>query len=133
MEQIFNLEITASDRQFFKGECEMVVLPAIDGEHGVMAGHESMVVAVRTGEIRFKVNGEWKIAAVSDGFAEIMPEFVTVIVDTAEWPDEIDANRANEAKMRAEERLRQKQSQLEYYHSKLALKKAMNRLRVKGK
>lgn len=49
-----------------------------------------MVTAVKAGELRFKVNGEWKEAAVGDGFVEIMPEFVVLLADTVEWPDEID-------------------------------------------
>ena len=104
----------------------MMIFPAIDGEQGILPNHESMVTAVKTGELRFKVNGEWKEAAVGDGFVEIMPEFVVLLADTVEWPDEIDIRRA-------QERLRQKESQKEYYHSKAALSRAMARLKVTGK
>ena len=133
MGKTFYLEITASDRKFYNGECEMMIFPAIDGEQGILPNHESMVTAVKTGELRFKVNGEWKEAAVGDGFVEIMPEFVVLLADTVEWPDEIDIRRAKEAKERAQERLRQKESQREYYHSKAALSRAMARLKVTGK
>ena len=75
----------------------------------------------------------WKEAAVGDGFVEIMPEFVVLLADTVEWPDEIDIRRAKEAKERAQERLRQKESQSKYYHSKAALSRAMARLKVTGK
>ena len=70
---------------------------------------------------------------MGDGFVEIMPEFVVLLADTVEWPDEIDIRRAKEAKERAQERLRQKESQREYYHSKAALSRAMARLKVTGK
>ena len=133
MGKTFYLEITASDRKFYNGECQMMIFPAIDGEQGILPNHESMVTAVKTGELRFKVNGEWKEAAVGDGFVEIMPEFVVLLADTVEWPDEIDIRRAEEAKERAQERLRQKESQKEYYHSKAALSRAMARLKVTGK
>ena len=133
MGKTFYLEITASDRKFYNGECEMMIFPAIDGEQGILPNHESMVTAVKTGELRFKVNGEWKEADVGDGFVEIMPEFVVLLADTVEWPDEIDIRRAEEAKERAQERLRQKESQKEYYHSKAALSRAMARLKVTGK
>ena len=133
MGKTFYLEITASDRKFYNGECEMMIFPAIDGQQGILPNHESMVTAVKAGELRFKVNGEWKEAAVGDGFVEIMPEFVVLLADTVEWPDEIDIRRAKEAKERAQERLRQKESQREYYHSKAALSRAMARLKVTGK
>ena len=133
MGKTFYLEITASDRKFYNGECEMMIFPAIDGQQGILPNHESMVTAVKAGELRFKVNGEWKEAAVGDGFVEIMPEFVVLLADTVEWPDEIDIRRAKEAKERAQERLRQKESQREYYHRKAALSRAMARLKVTGK
>ena len=133
MGKTFYLEITARDRKFYNGECEMMIFPAIDGEQGILPNHESMVTAVKTGELRFKVNGEWKEAAVGDGFVEIMPEFVVLLADTVEWPDEIDIRRAEEAKERAQERLRQKESQKEYYHSKAELSRAMARLKLTGK
>lgn len=129
----FNLKITTCDRSFYEGPCEGIVLPATDGEHGVLAGHEAMVTAIVSGECRFKIDGEEKVIAVGQGFAEIKPEEVSVIVDTAEYPEEIDARRAEQAKARAEEAMRQKQSLLEYNHSQAALSRAMARLKVRGR
>ena len=129
----FKLDIIASDRHFYNGEAEMIVLPGIHGEYGIMSGHEAMVTAIVTGEIDITADGEVKTVAVSEGFAEIKPESVVIIVDSAEWPEEIDIKRAERAKERAEEKMRQKQSQLEYYHSKAALARAMNRLKVTSK
>ena len=128
MAKEFNLKITTCDRSFYDGPCESIVLPAIDGEHGVLADHEPMVTAIVSGECRFTANGKQNIIAVGQGFAEIKPEQVEVIVDTA-----IDARRAEEAKIRAEEAMRQKQSILEYNHSQAALSRAMTRLKVKGR
>ena len=133
MAKEFNLKITTCDRSFYSGPCESIVLPAIDGEHGVLADHEPMVTAIVSGECRFTANGKQNIIAVGLGFAEIKPEQVEVIVDTAEYPEEIDARRAEEAKIRAEEAMRQKQSILEYNHSQAALSRAMTRLKVKGR
>ena len=70
---------------------------------------------------------------VSDGFVEIMPSYVTLLADTVERPEEIDEKRAEAAKERAEEKLRQKQSISEYYHTQAALSKAMARLKVSSK
>ena len=133
MAKEFNLKITTRDRRFYDGPCESIELPAIDGEHGVLADHEPMVTAIVSGECRFTANGKQNIIAVGQGFAEIKPEQVEVIVDTAEYPEEIDARRAEEAKIRAEEAMRQKQSILEYNHSQAALSRAMTRLKVKGR
>lgn len=130
MAKTFQIEIIASDRLFYKGECEMLVFPGIDGEHGILANHQPMVTCLSAGELRFQVNGEWIYAAVSNGFVEITPTFVVLLADTVERPEDIDVNRANEAKMRAEEKLRQKQSIMEYYHTQAALNRAMNRLKV---
>ena len=143
MAKEFNLKITTCDRSFYSGPCESIVLPAIDGEHGVLADHEPMVTAIVSGEcndVTLDSNnsfilgyGKQNIIAVGQGFAEIKPEQVEVIVDTAEYPEEIDARRAEEAKIRAEEAMRQKQSILEYNHSQAALSRAMTRLKVKGR
>lgn len=133
MAKTFNLEIIASNHPFYKGECEMLSFKGLDGEFGVLPNHEPMVTCLTAGELRFKVDGQWRYAAVSDGFVEIMPEFVVLLADTVERPEEIDVKRAEEAKMRAEERLRQKQSIMEYYHTQAALNRAMSRLKVGNK
>lgn len=133
MANTFYLEIIASDRPFYKGDCEILVFPSLDGEFGIMANHEEMITCIKAGELRFKVEGEWKYAAVSDGFVEVKNEYVVLLVDTAELPEEIDAKRADEAQIRAKERMRQKQSIKEYYHTQAALNRAMNRLRVKNR
>lgn len=131
MAELF-LEIVTPERQFYVGPAEQLVIPAIDGLYGVQAGHEPAVTAMEPGELRYKVNGEWYTAAIGQGFAEIMPERAIVLVSSAEKPEEIDAKRAEEAKERAEERMRQKKSVEEYYRSKAALARAMARLKVSG-
>lgn len=130
----FSLKIIASDKLFFDGPCNMLVVPAKDGEMAVMANHERMVVALNTGEIRFQIEDEsWIHAVIGIGFAEIGDNKTTIIVDTVEYPEEIDVKRAEEAKERAEEQLRQKLSIQQYNHSKASLARAMSRLRVTKK
>ena len=92
-----------------------------------------MVIAVEPGELQYQIDGVWHRAAVGQGFAEIMPEYVILLAATAEHPEEIDEARARRAKERAEERLRQKQSLQEYYRSKAALARAMARLKTRVK
>ena len=127
----FYLEIVTPERQFFTGDAEALILPSVDGEIGVYPGHEPAVTAVEPGELRYKAGGRWEPAAVGAGFAEINQDRVILLVGFAEHPEEIDRKRAEAARERAEERLRQKQSIHEYYHSKAALARAMARLKTR--
>lgn len=133
MAETFYFEIIASDKKFYSGACEHVIFPAVDGLYGVLVNHEDTVTAVVSGELRFKVNGEWQAAVVGEGFADITRNFVIIVVDTVERPEDIDIVRAREAKARAEERLKQKQSRMQYYHTQAALSRAMARLKVTSK
>ena len=127
----FRLKIIASDRVFYEGRCRKLTLPAPDGEMGILANHENMVIAVTVGDARMEIEeGNWVDVAVGAGFAEVVNNRVTVLVDTAERPEEIDVRRAEEAKERAEEQMRQKQSIQEYYRTQASLARAMNRLKV---
>ena len=108
-------------------------MPAIDGQYGVQPGHEPVVTALEPGTVRYCVDGTWNEVVVSMGFAEIMPDYAILLVDTAERPDEIDRARAERALERAEERMRQKQSIQEYYRSKAAIARAMARLKASKK
>lgn len=127
----FSLKIIASDKVFYDGRCTVLIVPALDGEEAVMAHHENMVIATKEGELRFRTEegGEWRKAVVGIGFAHIANNRVTVLVDTAERPEDIDAVRAQLALERANEQLRQKQSVMEYHMSKASLARAMARLK----
>lgn len=80
-----------------------------------------------------KPDGQWLHAVVGNGFIQIMNNRVKMLVDTAELPEDIDLRRAQEAKERAEEQLRQKQSIVEHSHSEASLARALTRLRIKEK
>ena len=127
MDNTFLLNVTACDRVFFEGRCRQVVIP-------LQAHHENMVFAVEVGELRIQTeDGEWIVGVVGTGFAQVINNRVSILVDTAEHPEEIDVRRAREAKERAREQLRQKQSIQEYYMSKASLARAMSRLRYSSK
>ncbi len=126
----FYLRVVASDRVFYKGTCEMVVVPGLDGEWAFMAHHDNTIVAIAPGQLRFKrADGTWETAVVGSGFAQAANNRVTVLVDTAERPEEIDEVRAQEELARAQEALRQKQSIQEYRISQASLARAMSRLK----
>ncbi|HIZ80826.1 MAG TPA: ATP synthase F1 subunit epsilon [Candidatus Mediterraneibacter pullistercoris] len=128
----FGLKIIASDKVFYEGRCRKLVIPAPDGEKGILPNHENMVIAIAVGTAKLQLAGEdeWKDLAVGTGFAEVVNNRVTLLVDTAERPEDIDVRHAQEQQERAEEQMRQKQSIQEYYHTQASLARAMNRLRV---
>ena len=130
MGKAFQLEIITPNDPFYKGSAESVILPAIDGEYGVLAGHEPVVTAIEPGTARYLVDGEWKEVVVGQGFAEIMPDYTILLVATADRLEDIDKVRAQRAKEQAEERMRQKKSIHEYYRSKATLARAMARLKA---
>lgn len=131
----FNLKIVASDKVLYDGPCENLVLPMVDGGlKGFLANHENVIVPVDVGMMKGKIrDGKEIVAFVSNGFFEFIDNEALLVCVSAELPDQIDAMRAREAKERAEEQLRQKQSIVEYYQTKSNLARAMNRLKVKGK
>ncbi|MCD8218802.1 MAG: ATP synthase F1 subunit epsilon [Ruminococcus sp.] len=130
MEKTFQLEILASDRPFYVGPSEYLVFPTVDGMFGVLPGHESMVTVISPGELKYQIDGKWHYASISEGFVEIRRDYVLVLGDAIELPEEIDAKRAAEAAERAKERLLHKQSIMQYYHSQAALNRAINRLKI---
>ena len=123
----FILNITASSGEFYQGYCESLTLPTGDGVYS------PVLVALRMGIAKFTVDGETREVLVGDGIAEVTPTFVLRLVDSAERPEDIDRNRAEAARIRAEERLQHKQSMHEYYQSKIALDRAMQRLQTAAK
>ena len=129
----FILNITASSGEFYQGSCESMVLPVKDGVYGVQAGHSPVLVAIHMGMLKFTVDGETREILVGDGIAEVTPTFVLLLVDSAERPEDIDKNRAEAARIRAEERLQHTQSMHEYYQTKIALDRAMQRLQTAAK
>ena len=101
MSDMYNLRIIAADRVFYEGPCLSLIVPAFDGEKEVLAHHESMVIAVTDGEMRYKTkDGTWHIGYVGRGFVQIANNRVILLTESAEKPEEIDVRRAEEAKER---------------------------------
>lgn len=90
MAKNFKLSIITPERLFFEGEVEMLVVESTDGQLAIMAGHEQGVIAIESGEIRIKQNGEYKDAAISSGMVTVAHDETLVMVQTVEWPEEID-------------------------------------------
>jgi len=130
MAKTFKLNIFTPEREFFSGEAEAVSLYLSDGSITVLADHMPMIAPVAICDLRIKQDGKWREAFASEGFIEVRRSGVMMFLQTCEWPEEIDIRRAEEAKSRAEEHLRQKRSLAEYHQLKIELARAMERLRV---
>jgi F-type H+-transporting ATPase subunit epsilon len=126
----FHLSILTPEHSFFEGEVEMLVLESEDGKIGILANHAPVVISTIESELRFLADGQWRWAAASSGFATVTQDQVLVMLQTAEWPEEIDINRAKRAEYEARERLRQQQSMEEYRMARTMLSRAMVRLHV---
>ncbi|MFA6032260.1 MAG: ATP synthase F1 subunit epsilon [Myxococcota bacterium] len=100
------LNIVAPDRTLFKGLVEDVYAPGFLGEFGILDGHSPYFCELQPGVVRFKANGAHRTAAVAEGFAAISNNTVTLLVEAAEYPEEIDAAKAESYKVRAENKLK---------------------------
>ena len=133
MSKLFNLKIFTPEREFFNGDVEAITADAPDGSVMILADHAPFIMPISIGSIGIKTNDVWESSVNSEGFLEVRRDGVVIFVQACEHPDEIDERRAEEARKRAEEQLRQKQSMSEYKQSKIALARAMARLQAGGK
>ena len=130
MADTFGLEIYASNKLAFAGRAKTLTIPAVDGEQAFLAQHENIVAAIIPGEMRFEeADGTKHVLAVSSGFVEVMNNYVKMFCLTVESTEEVDIRRAQEAKERAEEQMRQKQSIQEYHMTQAAMARALTRLK----
>lgn len=124
--------VTPNGSVYSEHEAELVVLQTESGEMGVMAGHIPTVAPLKIGAVRVTRSGNDKDhIAVTEGFAEIRPEKVTILVQSAEQADEIDIERAKASLLRAEERMKEdKAEHVDFHRAERALHRALNRLEV---
>ncbi len=130
-EKMFQVQVITPDRVFYAGEAEMIEFTTNSGQIGVYKNHIPLTTVLAPGAVIIhEAEGE-KIAAVHAGFAEILPEQVSLLAEIAEWSEEIDINRAEAAKKRAEERLMAKTADIDLARAEFALRKALTRIGVK--
>ena len=104
-DNLFTVEIITPDRIFYHGEASMVEFNTVEGEIGILKDHIPLTTVLAPGIVTISEENESKKAVVHAGFAEVLGDKVTLLAEIAEWPDEIDLNRAKEAAQRAERRL----------------------------
>jgi F-type H+-transporting ATPase subunit epsilon len=126
----FRLRIITPDRVFYEGDATMVEFNTTEGEIGVLPGHIPLTVIVSPGILKIYENSGEKSAALHAGFAEILPDGITILAEIIEWPDEIDEGRAEAARHRAEDRLQHKTPETDIARAETALMRAMARIQV---
>lgn len=129
----FQLEIVTPEKQLVSDTAEEVQIPGKGGYLGILPGHAPLITELAVGEITYRTGGQPHYLSVAWGFAEVLPNKVTILAEAAERPDEIDVRRAQEAKQRAEQRLKSQDPNTDYERALGALKRADVRLDVAGK
>lgn len=131
MAVLFNFEVHTPYRLFFYGKAQAITLSLEDGEIGVYANHSPFTATTEAGILRIKdENGAWRSAFVSKGILEVKEHKNVLMVDAAEWPEEIDKERVFESKRKAEEVLKNSRLKFEIDKAKEHLIRAKNRLKV---
>ena len=125
---LFELNIIKPDGMFFEGEGEFLEFTSVEGQMGVYKNHIPLTTILEPCVVKIHANGEKKKAAVLGGFIEIQKERITILAEDANWPEEIDVERAKAAKQRAEERLSKKDSGTDVVRAEAALKRAVARI-----
>ncbi len=134
MEHALQLEIVTPDKSVLSETVDFVSVPGSEGAFGVLPGHTPFLSALALGCLHYTtLSGETKYVAVNGGFAEVSHDVVRILADSAEKAEEIDMNRAEEAKKRAEDRLRDadRSEEINITRADAALKRALNRLSLK--
>lgn len=124
----FKILVTTPERQLYSGEATMVELATTEGEIGIYAEHIPLTAVLVPCVMTIHNGNEIKKAAVHGGIVEVLKDKVTVLAEVAEWPDEIDVERANEARIRAERRLASHEANINVMRAELALKRSLARL-----
>jgi F-type H+-transporting ATPase subunit epsilon len=128
------LQIVTPERLILRDQVDEVEIPGSEGYFGVLPGHTPLLASLAVGEMWYRKGQEKTYLSIAFGFAEVLPDRVTILARLAERADEIDVERAEAARKRAEERLAQhQQSAVDYERARIALLKSMARLQVSGR
>jgi F-type H+-transporting ATPase subunit epsilon len=130
MANTFQLEIVTPSRLLVKDAAEEAQIPGVSGYLGILPGHAPLITELAVGVLTYKASGATHTLSVAWGFMEVLPDKVTILAEAAERPQEIDVERAQKAKDRAEQRLKSNDLQVDYTRAEDALQRAETRLNV---
>jgi F-type H+-transporting ATPase subunit epsilon len=128
------LDIVTAERVVYSADVDIVIAPGVEGQLGILPHHAPLMTILRAGELVVRRAGEEESLAISGGFLEVRPDRVIILADAAERADEIDLARAEAARKRAEERLKERQAAgLDQGRAEAALQRAVARITVADK
>lgn len=131
-DKLMDVKIMAPDRVFYEGQVSFMEFNTTEGIVGIYPRHIPMTVVIAPGVLKLvEDNGDTKEAALLSGFAEVLGDSITILAESVEWPDEIDIKRAEEARIRAERRI--KDSSQDLNRAELALKRSVVRMQLGAK
>ncbi|ABW66414.1 F0F1 ATP synthase subunit epsilon [Desulfosudis oleivorans] len=132
MAENLRLEVVTPEKTVVSDDAQIVMAPGVLGEFGVLVNHTPFLTSLMPGALHYKDTGEKEhLLFVSDGFAEVLPDRITVLVESAERKEDIDLQRAEAARERAEKRLESGED-VDFVRAKAALTRAIQRIRVAG-
>ncbi|MGA1369711.1 MAG: F0F1 ATP synthase subunit epsilon [Blastocatellia bacterium] len=133
MAEKLTLEVITPERRVLSQAVDEVVVPGMDGELGILPDHTPLISRLQTGVLTFRAGTERQLLHVSGGFVEVLPGHVSVLSDVAERPEEIDLERAQRARERAERRLATLGEDIDFRRAELKLQRAMIRIQLASK
>ena len=125
-----DLQIVTPERMLVQEQVDEVQIPGAEGYFGVLPGHTPLLAALAVGELWYRKGSEKTFLSIAYGFAEVLPDRVTILARLAERAEDIDVGRAEAARNRAQERIDQPKSDIDYERARVALTKALTRLQV---
>jgi F-type H+-transporting ATPase subunit epsilon len=128
-----DLTIVTPERAVVREEVEELQIPGAEGYFGVLPGHAPLFSELKVGEVGYRKGDRWFFLAVAWGFVEVLPDQVRILAETAERAHEIDVERANRAKQRAEDRISRGGEDIDYQRALVALERALVRIQVSRK
>ena len=124
------LDVVTAEGAVYSEDVDVVVAPGVEGQLGILPHHAPLMTVLQPGELRARKGGEELILAITGGFLEVRPDRVIVLADAAERAEEIDVARAEEAKRRAQEQLRERTPGVDLFRAEAGLRRALARLQV---
>jgi F-type H+-transporting ATPase subunit epsilon len=128
-----DLQIVTPDRLVVRERVDEVQIPGSEGYFGVLPGHTPLLASLAVGELWYRKGMEKTYVAIAFGFAEVLPDGVTILAQLAERAEDIDVERAEAARQRAEERISHPRSDVDYERARIALTKSLSRLQVSSR
>ncbi len=126
------LDVVTPEKLVYSGKIDLLEGPAMDGLIGILPKHAPLVTGMKIGIVRIMNEGEETEIAISDGFMEVLPDKISLVVRTAELPDMIDIERAESAKERAKERMEEASDRVEFAKAEASYERAVSRLKAAG-